>query len=92
MSAASQMSIKPLQELKEVLAHDRVVQLLEDDIYSVLPDASRSHHYDRRATVYDWLVVAACTTRSCGAALRAIMLHFARQAIRSSNHGKFLDA
>ena len=33
--------MEPLHELKEVLARDRVVHLLEDDIYSVLRDTSR---------------------------------------------------
>jgi hypothetical protein len=28
------------------------VTLVDDDIYSVLPDVSREHHYDRRAIVY----------------------------------------
>ena len=41
-----------LNELTEVLAENRVVRLIEDGIYSVLPDASRIHHYDRRATVF----------------------------------------
>jgi len=43
-------------ELKQVIAETRDVHLIKDDIYSVLPDCSRTHHYDRRATVYDLVV------------------------------------
>jgi hypothetical protein len=35
-------------ELKEVLAVDRDVRLVDDGIYSVLPDVASKHHYDKR--------------------------------------------
>jgi hypothetical protein len=45
-----------LDELKEVVAERRFVRLIEDDVYSVLPDTSVLHHYDKRAAVYDLVV------------------------------------
>ena len=78
--------------INEVLAHNRVVRLIEDDIYSVLPDISQPHHYDRRASVYDWLVGSRLyNTIMWGSAPRDYVI-FARQAIESSQDGKFLDA
>ena len=38
-------------ELEEIVAENRLVRLIEDDIYSVLPDTAILHHYDKRATV-----------------------------------------
>ena len=84
--------MEPLPELGEVLAHDRVVRLLEDDIYSVLPDASRPHHYDRRATVYDLLVSSSLYNSIMWGSSPRDYVGFARQAISSSHYGKFLDA
>ena len=81
-----------MHELKEVLANDRVVQLLEDDIYSVLPDASRSHHYDRRETVYDLVVSSRLYNSIMWGSSPLDYVAFARQAIKSSHDGKFLDA
>ena len=83
--------MEPLHELKEVLAGDRVVQLIEDDIYSVLSDASRPHHYDRRATVYDLLVSSRLYNSIMWGSSPRDYVAFARQAVTSS-HGKFLDA
>ena len=45
-----------LKGLKELLAENRPVRWVEESIYSVLPDALRKHHYDRRATLYDLVV------------------------------------
>lgn len=78
--------------LKEVLAHDRVARLLEDDIYSVLPDTSHPHHYDRRAKVYDWVVGSRLYNVIMWGSAPRDYVAFARQAIESSDEGKFLDA
>jgi hypothetical protein len=43
-------------ELTESLAENRVVRLVEQDIYSALGDAAARHHYDSRAAVYDFVV------------------------------------
>ena len=81
-----------LHKLEEVLARDRVVQLVEADIYSVLPDASHPHHYDRRATVYDLLVSSRLYNSIMWGSSPRDYVAFARQAIMSSRDGKFLDA
>jgi ubiquinone/menaquinone biosynthesis C-methylase UbiE len=85
--------MEPLYVLNEVLAHNRVARRLEDDIYSVLPDASQPHHYDRRATVYDWVVGSRLYNAIMWGSAPRDYVAFARQAIDSSqDDGKFLDA
>src|SRR5216684_2336922 len=78
--------------LKTVLAKDRPVRLVEDDIYSVLPDPAIEHHYDHRAAVYDFLV----GTRFYGWVARGSYpidySSFARELITSGADGTFLDA
>jgi SAM-dependent methyltransferase len=78
--------------LNEVLAHNRVARMIEDDIYSVISDASQPHHYDRRATVYDWLVGSRLYNAIMWGSAPRDYVAFARQAIESSHNGKFLDA
>jgi SAM-dependent methyltransferase len=79
-------------ELTEVLLGDRVARLLEDDIYSVLPDASRRHHYDRRAAVYDLLVGSRLYNSLMWGSSPRDYVNFAHQAIMSSPAGRVLDA
>src|SRR5947207_7346118 len=81
-----------LNELKEVLTEDRAVRLIEDSIYSVLPDTSRQHHYDRRATVYDLVVSTRLYNAGMWGSSPLDYVAFARHAIASDNDGKFLDA
>jgi ubiquinone/menaquinone biosynthesis C-methylase UbiE len=78
--------------LNEVLDHNRVARLIDDDIYSVLPDASQSHHYDRRATVYDRVVGSRLYNSIMWGSAPRDYVAFARQAVDSSQDGKFLDA
>jgi ubiquinone/menaquinone biosynthesis C-methylase UbiE len=82
----------PLYELKEVLADNHVAQLVDDDIYSVLRDASHAHHYDRRATIYDLVVNSRLYNSFMWGSSPRDYVAFARQAITSSHSGKFLDA
>ncbi|MDT4954028.1 MAG: hypothetical protein QOJ02_2166 [Acidobacteriota bacterium] len=81
-----------LNKFKEALAEDRAVRLIEDGIYSVLPDASREHHYDKRATAYDLVV----STRLYNAVMWGNSpldyAAFAQSAVTSCVDGKFLDA
>jgi SAM-dependent methyltransferase len=81
-----------LKELEEVLAPGRNVRLVEDSIYSVFDDASRSHHYDRRATAYDWVVGTRAYNAVMWGASPADYIDFARQAVTSAAEGRFLDA
>jgi SAM-dependent methyltransferase len=81
-----------LNELKGVLVENRAVRLIEDDIYSVLPDVSRIHHYDRRATIYDLVVSTRLYNFIMWGSSPFDYVAFARQALTSSADGRFLDA
>ena len=81
-----------LAELKEVLAENRAVRLVEDDIYSALPDVSHKHHYDRRATVYDLVVSTRLYNRVMWGSSPLDYVAFARQAVASNADGRLLDA
>lgn len=79
-------------ELIEVLAENRTVRLIEDGIYSVLPDSSRKHHYDRRATLYDLVVSTRLYNSVMWGSSPLDYTAFTRRAVASSPHGRFLDA
>lgn len=79
-------------ELKEVLAENCKVRPVEDDIYSVLPDDSSKHHYDRRATIYDLLVGTRLYNSVMWGSSPLDYVAFARQAVTSCTDGRFLDA
>ena len=81
-----------LNDLKEVLAENRAVRLVEDGIYSVLPDASSKHHYDRRATVYDLVVSTRLYNSVMWGSSPFDYAVFARQAVASCPDGRLLDA
>jgi SAM-dependent methyltransferase len=81
-----------LEELKNVLAEQRTVRLIEDDIYSVLPDTSVQHHYDRRAAVYDSVVRTWLYNFVMWGTSPGDYVQFAREALDSSRDGTFLDA
>lgn len=79
-------------ELREVLAENRTVRLVEDGIYSVLPDVSRKHHYDKRAALYDLVVSTRLYNSVMWGSSPFDYTAFARRAVASSPHGRFLDA
>lgn len=79
-------------ELKEVVAEDRFVRLIEEDIYSVLPDTSVRHHYDKRARMYDAVVSTRLYNFVLWGTSPFDYVEFARQALSSSREGRFLDA
>jgi ubiquinone/menaquinone biosynthesis C-methylase UbiE len=81
-----------LDELKMMLADGRAVRLVEDGIYSVLPDASRQHHYDKRATVYDLVVSTRLYNAVMWGSSPLEYVAFARSAMTSCPDGNFLDA
>jgi ubiquinone/menaquinone biosynthesis C-methylase UbiE len=84
--------IKSMDDLKEVLAADREVRLVETDIYSVLSEAAGRHDYDRKANIYDFVV----STRWYNAVMWGSSPNqyrsFARQALESGQNGLVLDA
>jgi len=81
-----------LNNLKEVLAENRAVRLVEDGIYSVLPDASSKHHYDRRATVYDLVVSTRLYNSVMWGSSPFDYADFARQSVSSCPNERLLDA
>ena len=79
-------------QLREVLAENQTVSLVEDGIYSVLPDVSRKHHYDRRAAAYDLVVRTRLYNSLMWGSSPLDYIAFTRQALASCANGKFLDA
>jgi len=79
-------------DLAEVLLENRRAQLIDDDIYSVLPDASRVHHYDKRASAYDFVVSTNLYNLAMWGSSPSDYVAFARQALTSADEGIFLDA
>ena len=82
----------PLNDLKEVLAENRAVRLIEDGIYSVLPEAASKHDYDRKATVYDLIVSTRLYNLVMWGSSPLAYRTFARHALESSPNGRVLDA
>ena len=78
--------------MNEVLADERCVRLIEEDIYSVARDASVRPHYDKRATLYDLIVGTELYNFVMWGASPSDYVDFARQALSSSLDGTFLDA
>lgn len=81
-----------LSTLSEVLAESYSVSLIEEDIYSVLPDLSVKHHYDRRAAAYDLVVRSRLYNSLMWGSSPLDYIAFARQAIDSCSNANFLDA
>ena len=79
-------------ELKDIVREDRSVRLVEEDIYSVLPDTSVRHHYDKRATLYDSFVRTRLYNLVMWGTSPDQYVEFARQALNSTSDGMFLDA
>jgi ubiquinone/menaquinone biosynthesis C-methylase UbiE len=81
-----------LNELKDVLTETHTVRLVEDEIYSALPETPSKHHYDRRAAVYDLIVSTRLYNFVMWGSSPLDYAAFARQAIRSGLDGRILDA
>lgn len=79
-------------EFKEVLVEGCCVRLIEDGIYSVLPDTSVAHHYDKRAALYDLVVGTRLYNYLIWGSSPSDYIEFARQSFSSSLEGRFLDA
>jgi ubiquinone/menaquinone biosynthesis C-methylase UbiE len=81
-----------LDKLKQVVAEEYVVRLIEEDIHSILPDSPLKHHYDKRATVYDFVVGTRLYNSVMWGSSPLDYTAFARQAFLSSPRGCYLDA
>ena len=79
-------------ELKETIGEKHSFRLIEEDIYSVLPDTSVLHHYDKRASVYDAVVSTRLYNLVMWGTSPGDYVQFAQQALNSSGDGMFLDA
>ena len=80
------------EELKEVVADGCIIRLVEDDIYSALPDAPHKHLYDRRAAAYDSVVSTWLYNRLMWGTSPLDYVAFAREAVASHPAGRLLDA
>jgi ubiquinone/menaquinone biosynthesis C-methylase UbiE len=79
-------------KLMELVAEERFVRLIEEDIYSALPDPSVPHHYDKRAALYDLVVSTRLYNSVMWGTSPSDYTDFTRQALKSSRDEKFLDA
>lgn len=79
-------------ELKAVVAEGRSVRLIEEEIYSVLPDTSVQHHYDKRAPLYDAFVSTRLYNFVMWGTSPRDYIQFAQQALNSTSDGMFVDA
>jgi ubiquinone/menaquinone biosynthesis C-methylase UbiE len=80
------------ENLTKVLAEKYSVKPVEDDIYSVLPDSSQKHQYDKMAALYDLMVGTRLYNRLMWGASLAGYVSFVEQALDSNPNGIFLDA
>ena len=80
------------EELKDVLEAGRIVRLVEDDIYSALPDTPHKHLYDTRAAAYDSVVSTWLYNRLMWGTSPLDYVAFAREAVVSHPAGRMLDA
>ena len=76
----------------EVIAEGFPIRSVEEDIYSVLPDAPHAHLYDGRAALYDSVVGTRIYNRVMWGASLANYVAFARHAVASDSNGILLDA
>jgi len=80
------------EQFKDVLAEGCIIRLVEDDIYSALPDVPHKHLYDRRAAAYDSVVSTWLYNRVMWGTSPLDYVAFAREAVVSHPAGRMLDA
>lgn len=68
------------------------IRLVDEGIYSVLPEGPHDHLYDRRAIAYDLVVGTRLYNRVMWGAFRADYDQFARRATAAHSDGMLLDA
>lgn len=78
--------------LSDFIVEGRSVALIEEGIYSAMPDAPRLHQYDQRAAVYDFLVGSRVYNRLVWGSSPAQYAAFARSAVHAPPRGPLLDA
>jgi ubiquinone/menaquinone biosynthesis C-methylase UbiE len=85
---ASNMDVP--DQLKEVLSRDSV-RLIDEDIYSVLPESAK-HHYDRRAAIYDLVASSGLYNSVMWGSSPRDYRSFGSRAVSSCPDGRVLDA
>jgi SAM-dependent methyltransferase len=81
-----------LEKFREVLLEGCIIRLVEDDIYSALPEAPHKHLYDRRAAAYDSVVGTGLYNRVMWGTSPLDYVAFASAAVASDPAGRMLDA
>src|SRR4051812_35220287 len=81
-----------MDRLYDFLEKGRSFKLIEEGIYSVLDTPSHVHPYDKRATLYDFLVRTRIYNRLFWGAFPDHYIAFARVADNSQLQGPILDA
>jgi SAM-dependent methyltransferase len=81
-----------LDILKEVIEDNRTVRLVEEDIYSVLPDIQQTYQYDKKAAIYDFVVGSSLYNRVMWGDSPNNYMAFARRAINSHPNGWLMEA
>lgn len=78
--------------LPSLLTVSQRPRVVSPDIYSILPSVVGRHLYDRRAALYDRIVVTRLYNRLVWGNSPQDYTEFARQAVRSGEHSWLLDA
>ena len=76
----------------EVFAEGCAIRLVEDDIYSALPEVPHRHLYDKRAVAYDSVVGTRLYNRIMWGTSPLDYVAFAREAVMSRPGARMLDA
>ncbi|HEX6733004.1 MAG TPA: methyltransferase domain-containing protein [Pyrinomonadaceae bacterium] len=77
---------------RAVIDEGHAIRLVDEGIYSALPEGPHDHLYDRRAVAYDLVVGTRLYNRVMWGAFRADYDEFARQATAAHPDGMLLDA
>ena len=71
---------------------NRSLTLVEDDIYSVLPNTSKRHHYDTTAKFYDRIMSTRVYHSVMWGSSPSAYISFCRETVDSDSKGLMLDA
>ena len=88
----SDESMNRLDILNEVIEDDRTVRVVEEHIYSLLPDTQQTFPYDKKAAIYDFVVGSSLYNRLMWGDSPDNYRAFARQAINSHPNGWLMEA
>jgi len=77
---------------RAVIAEGHAIRLVDEGIYSALPEGTHDHLYDRRAVAYDLVVGTRLYNRVMWGAILTDYEKFARRAAASHPDGMLLDA